>query len=161
MRINPSPANSAADLDGNLTRRNNALAAGLPANFFVVNPDANGVNVTDSGAFSDYHALQIELRRRLSKGLSVNASYQYAVEGASSFLGFHYGRVMDPAPPTSRHAIKTQWDWTIPVGRGERFGRRITPFSTASWGTGSSPAPAASRRAEMRIEHSATYGWSG
>ena len=52
------------------TRRANAIAAGLPANFFVVNPDVNSVNVTDSGAFSDYHALQIELRRRLSQGLS-------------------------------------------------------------------------------------------
>ena len=40
-----------------------------PANFFVVNPDVNNVNVTDSGAFSDYHALQLELRRRLSNGL--------------------------------------------------------------------------------------------
>ena len=31
------------DLDNNLTFRNNALAAGLPANFFVVNPHANVV----------------------------------------------------------------------------------------------------------------------
>ena len=34
-------ANAAGDLDNNLTFRNNALAAGLPANFFVVNPHAN------------------------------------------------------------------------------------------------------------------------
>ena len=52
--------------------------------------------MTDSGAFSDYHALQIELRRRLSRGLQVNASYQYALEGGSAFLGFHYGRVLQP-----------------------------------------------------------------
>ena len=32
-----------------------------------VNPDLDDVNVTDSGAYSDYHALQLELRRRLSK----------------------------------------------------------------------------------------------
>ena len=37
----PTPnANAAGDLDNNLTFRNNALAAGLPANFFVVNPHA-------------------------------------------------------------------------------------------------------------------------
>jgi hypothetical protein len=125
VRRNPSPANSAIDLDGNLTRRQNALAAGLPANFFVVNPDAANVNVTDSGAFSDYHALQVELRRRLSRGLSFNGSYQYALEGGSSFLGFHFGRVMNTSTNTPRHAIKTQWDWRIPVGRGERFGQNM------------------------------------
>src|SRR4030095_6628807 len=119
---------SAADLDGNLTRRNNALAAGLPANLFVVNPDAGNVNVTDSGAFSDYHALQIELRRRLSRGLSFNGNYQYALEGGSSFLGFHFGRVMNPSSNTTRHAIKTQWDWRIPIGRGERDGSGLSPL---------------------------------
>jgi hypothetical protein len=122
VRTNPQPGNSAADLDGNLTRRQNALRAGLPANFFVVNPDVDDVDVTDSGAFSDYHALQIELRRRLSRGLSANASYQYALEGGSSFHGFHFGRVLDTANASVRHAFKTQWDWKLPVGRGERFG---------------------------------------
>ena len=69
------------------TRRTNAIAAGLPANFFVANPAVDDDNVTDSGAFSDYHALQIELRRRLSKGLSANVNYQYALEGGSAFDG--------------------------------------------------------------------------
>ena len=127
VRTNPSPGNSATDLDGTLSRRNLALTAGLPANFFVVNPDANGVNVTDSGAFSDYNALQIELRRRLSRGLAFNGSYQYALEGGSAFLGFHYGRVMNPNDNV-RHAIKAQWDWRIPVGRGERFGGNMHPL---------------------------------
>jgi hypothetical protein len=120
-RNNQLPGNSANDLDGSSSFRNNALSAGLPANFFVLNPDASSVNVIDSGAYSDYHALQIELRRRLSRGLSANASYQYAVEGGSGFMGFRYGRIMDQNPNV-RHAIKTQWDWTIPVGRGQRYG---------------------------------------
>lgn len=127
-RTNPLPFNSAADLDGDLNRRNSAIAAGLPANFFVVNPAVDGVNVTDSGAFSDYNALQIELRRRLSRGLLVNASYQYALEGGSAFLGFHYGRVMNPSGTNVRHAIKSQWDWTVPVGRGRRFGTNMHPW---------------------------------
>src|SRR5262245_28304885 len=93
VRTNPLPFNSAADLDGDLNRRNFAIAAGLPANFFVLNPQADTVNVTDSGAYSDFHALQLELRRRLSRGLMINASYQYAIENGSAFLGFHYGRV--------------------------------------------------------------------
>lgn len=118
-------ANAAGDLDNNLTFRNNALAAGLPANFFVVNPDAGNVNVRDSGAFSSYHALQIELRRRLSNGLSLNGSYQYALEEGSEFLGFHFGRTSSPTNASIRHAIKTQWDWTLPFGREERFGRNL------------------------------------
>jgi len=123
---NPFPRNSANDLDGNSGRRNNALAAGLPANFFVVNPDVDDVAVFDSGAFSDYHAMQIEMRRRLSRGLQANLSYQYAVEGGSAFLGFMFGRIMNQSPNV-RHAIKTQWDWTIPVGRGQRFGTDMHP----------------------------------
>jgi hypothetical protein len=126
-RRNPQPGNSAGDLDGDPARRANALAAGLPANFFVVNPHANEVNVTDSGQFSDYHALQIELRRRLSHGLAFNANYQYALEGNSAFLGFHFGRVMNPVANV-RHAIKAQWDWQVPVGRGERFGKNMGAF---------------------------------
>ena len=121
VRTNPAPNNSASDLDGSLARRQNAALAGLPANFFVVNPDASSVNVTDSGAYSTYHALQVELRRRLSDGLQVNGSYQYALEAGSSFQGFHDGRVLNPTSGSVRHAIKAQWDWTLPVGHGERF----------------------------------------
>jgi hypothetical protein len=127
VHVWPDPNSSVTDLDGNLTRRNNALNAGLPANFFVVNPAINTLNVTDSGAYSDYHALQIDLRRRLSKGLSASANYQYALERGSAFLNFKYGREMRDQPNV-RHAIKTQWDWTLPVGRGQRFGANMHPI---------------------------------
>ena len=120
----PLPVSAATDLDGNLDRRNRAIAAGLPANFFLPNPDLDDVDVTDSGAFSDYHALQLELRRRLSKGLSANINYQYARERGSAFDGFAFGREM-AEQGNVRHAFKTQWDWTIPVGRGQRFGSNM------------------------------------
>ena len=127
MRTNPSPVNSANDLDGDSGRRANAIAVGIPANFFIPNPDLDDVTVTDSGAYSDYHAFQVELRRRLSKGLSANFNYQYALEGGSAFDGFSFGRVMIPSENV-RHAIKTQWDWTIPVGRGQRYGTNMNPI---------------------------------
>ena len=126
VRTNPSPTGAAGDLDGDTGRRANAIAAGLPANFFVVNPLVDEVNVTDSGAFSDYHALQVELRRRLSRGLQVNVNYQYAIEGGSAFDGFSFGRTMlTTTGGAPLHAIKSQWDWTIPVGRGQRFGANL------------------------------------
>jgi Carboxypeptidase regulatory-like domain/TonB dependent receptor/TonB-dependent Receptor Plug Domain len=131
--VNPSPTNAAADLDGDLTRRNRALAAGLPANFFVLNPAVNAVNVTDSGAYSDFHALQVDLRRRLARGLSSSVNYQYATEGGSAFRGFRYGRVMNPVANV-RHAFKTQWDWEIPVGRGQRFGTNMNAWLDGALG---------------------------
>jgi hypothetical protein len=30
-----------------------------------------------------------------------------------------------------RHSIKTQWDWTVPVGRGQRFGNGMHPVLNA------------------------------
>ena len=124
VRSNPQPYNSAADLDGDVARRANATAVGLPANFFVVNPHANQVNIFDSGGYSTFHALQLELRRRLSRGFAFNANYQYAYEDISQFLGFHYGRGTNPSPNV-RHAIKAQWDWQVPVGQGQRFGSNM------------------------------------
>jgi hypothetical protein len=131
--VRPDPTGAAGDLDGDSGRRSNAISAGLPANFFVPNPAVDDVNVTDSGAFSDYHALQVELRRRMSRGLQVNGSYQYAIEGGSSFLGFSLGRVMTPSSNV-RHAFKTQWDWTVPVGRGQRYGSNFNPVLNAILG---------------------------
>ncbi len=126
-QTNAQPFNSAGDLDNDQGRRTNARNAGLAANFFIVNPDIDDVNVVDSGAFSDYHALQFEVRRRLSRGFAFNASYQYAIEGGSAFQGFHYGRVMNPTANV-RHAIKGQWNWTIPVGHGQRYGANLNPI---------------------------------
>jgi hypothetical protein len=132
---NPNPNGAAVDLDYNATRRTQARAVGYPANFFIVNPDVNYSNVTDSSGFSKFNALQIELRRRLSKGFSANANYQYAFEGGSQFDGFNYGRSWTSVPAngetTVRHSIKFQADWTLPIGRGERFGGGMGTFANA------------------------------
>jgi hypothetical protein len=127
VQSSPNPTSAAADLDQNNDRRTNAANAGLTANFFVANPAVNQLQVTDSGAYSDYHAFQIEMRRRLSRGLSADVNYQYAIERGSSFDGFSFGRTMIDQGNV-RHAFKTQWDWTIPVGRGQRFGSDFNPL---------------------------------
>ena len=63
---------------GNATFRANAAAAGLPANFFIANPDAlAGANITNSIGSTRYNALQTELRRRFSGGLQFQANYVY------------------------------------------------------------------------------------
>ena len=95
----------------------------------------NANNVTDSGAFSKYNALQLELRRRLSNGFSANMNYQYAFEGGSQFDGFSFGRAWTDIPvtgnPTVRHAIKFQADWALPFGQGQRFGSSMNGFANA------------------------------
>ena len=136
---NPNPTAAAGtDLDGNLTRRNQAQALGYPANFFVVNPDVSSSNVTDAGGFSKYNALQLELRRRLANGFSANMNYTYAFEGGSQFDGFSFGRAWSDIPvtgnPTVRHALKFQADWTLPLGRGERYGSDMGAFTNALLG---------------------------
>ncbi len=133
VKTNPNPVASAGDLENNLTRRTQGQAAGHAANFFVLNPDVNQANVIDSGGYSNYHAVQLEVRRRLSRGLSANVNYQYAPrQGIATFDGFSLGRQMiQNTQNYLRHAIKTQWDWTVPVGRGQRFGNGMHPIANA------------------------------
>jgi hypothetical protein len=60
--------------------------------------------------------------------LSASVNYQFAHEGGSYFDGFSFGRVMGPSANV-RHAIKMQGDWTLPFGRGQRFGRDMNPIA--------------------------------
>ena len=64
--------NATNGLIGNSTFRANAVSAGLPANFFIANPDLiGGANVTGNGGYTRYDSLQIEGRKRLSHGFQV------------------------------------------------------------------------------------------
>ena len=54
------------------------LALGLAGNFFVANPNAAFVNVLTNDSTSNYHALEIELRRRFSNGLQFQADYTWS-----------------------------------------------------------------------------------
>jgi hypothetical protein len=73
----------ASTLFNDATRRANALNAGLPANFFVANPDLLGTgttqdaNLTGNGGFTRYDSLQLELRKRFSRGLLYNMNYSF------------------------------------------------------------------------------------
>ena len=57
----------------------NATTAGVPANFFVANPDLHGRRGRrrPTSASTDYHGLQLELRRRYAQGLQFQTSYVY------------------------------------------------------------------------------------
>jgi hypothetical protein len=115
------PQDAANDLHANTTFRGNALTAGLPANFFVMNPAIGAGNITRSLAGSKYDSMQIDLRRRFSQGFLINMNYTFAKRQGSSLQTLRSERIYleDTSVP---HAFKTQWTWQIPVGRDRRFG---------------------------------------
>ena len=53
-------------------------ANGIPANFFVANPNALASRLLTNDAMSNYHSLQVELRRRFSSGLMFQANYTFS-----------------------------------------------------------------------------------
>ena len=112
---NADPYGAAGALDGDGTRRANALAAGIAANYFVMNPDVSSASMLDSKGSGRHDALQLEIRRRMSSGLQVAGSYQYAWALQSRFVSQRFGYLKDPAPIV-RHTIKAQGVWSAPGG---------------------------------------------
>ncbi|HEX2272150.1 MAG TPA: TonB-dependent receptor, partial [Pyrinomonadaceae bacterium] len=55
-----------------------SVANGIPANFFVANPNANAARLLTNDSMSNYHSLQIEVRKRLSAGLMFQADYTFS-----------------------------------------------------------------------------------
>jgi hypothetical protein len=129
-QFEPDPFDAASDLwegTGAATRRTNALNAGLDANIFVLNPAVDDVNITRAEAGSRYHSLQIDVRRRLSKGFTIQGNYTFAQRWGSSLEDIHRERIYlktDNLP----HAFKFNWLYEVPVGRGKRFGTDIHPI---------------------------------
>jgi len=56
----------------------NVTVPGLPQNFFVANPNAAFARFLDNNSMSNYHSLQIEVRRRLTNGLQFQADYTFS-----------------------------------------------------------------------------------
>ncbi len=106
--------------------RANGKTAGLPANFFVVNPDASSVNVTENGPFTHYDSMQIELRRRMSNGLLVSGSYVLATGTASTFYSIRNTRESARNTSLPRHTAKVNWVYELPFGQGKRFGSGVS-----------------------------------
>ncbi len=117
--------------------RNNGIAAGLPANFFVVNPGKLG------GAFSIenngrtwYDSLQVEVRRRMSKGLLLQGNYTLGRAFANAFVSssvvsgqpstlrdFSLSKTVSPFGVT--HAFKLNWIYELPFGRNKLIGGNV------------------------------------
>ncbi|MEK6303995.1 MAG: TonB-dependent receptor [Acidobacteriota bacterium] len=104
------------------------------SNFFVVNPQviSGGTFVMTNGIDTQFHALQIELRRRLSRGLLVQGSYQFGKALANAFGSSAVVAIQPrtlrnlnedkgPSPWDVRHSFKVDWLYELPIGPGRAF----------------------------------------
>jgi hypothetical protein len=133
--LNPNPygfasTNTSNGLQGNATFRSNALKAGVPANFFLANPNNNGGAIVVSNLNKTrYNALQLELRRRYAQGLQFQVSYAYGHEYDSVFTSFLRPLYWErPSGNTGDipHAFKANIVYDLPFGRGRRFGGSVS-----------------------------------
>jgi hypothetical protein len=119
---------------GNLTKAGSTACNGAPCpvNMFVVNPTvANGGSTVETNDGSSYYdALQIELRRRLSHGITVQGSYVWSKSLAngptnSSSSGSQPTTLRNlsidkvPSGFDLRHGLKANWIYELPVGPGK------------------------------------------
>ncbi len=130
-KFNPAPFTAANALDADAGRRANALRAGLPANFLVVNPSyLGGADLIGNGGYTKYDSVQLELRKRLSAGLQFNASYVFGKAYGSSRYSFRRDRVktLDTGSEGGvTHAFKANWTYELPFGQGRRFASGAGP----------------------------------
>lgn len=127
----PSPIGFANTLVGNATFRANAAAAGLPLNFFRVNPGKlGGAFTVENNGRSYYDSAVVEVRRRMSKGLLVQGSYTFARAFSnfpvSSAAVFYQPRSLRNisgdktiSPFGITHAVKANWIYELPIGTGK------------------------------------------
>jgi hypothetical protein len=104
----------------------------------ILNPNANftRLNVVRNGASSDYHALQAQYQRRLSRGLQALASYTWSKSldnvSEESTLNYQaplnrYDARLDRGPSIfdSRHQASGAVSYEIPSPFQDKFGRAL------------------------------------
>ena len=101
------------------TFRTNMLAAGLPANFWVMNPDVSSANLTQSLLDTKYDAL---VDRAAAPAVERPARHgQLHASRRATRLGERHAAPAAAAGADTAgvvHAFKANWTWDIPVGRG-------------------------------------------
>jgi Carboxypeptidase regulatory-like domain len=107
------------------------LRANLAPNFFVANPNAAFARAVTNNSFSSYNSLQMEVRRRMSRGLQLQGNYTFSKaitdsEGSQSTLApfrtlrdFRLDRHRANFDQTHRFVANFLYD--LPFGTGRRW----------------------------------------
>jgi hypothetical protein len=111
--------------------------AKLPENFIVVNPQFGSDRLWSSGGSSTYHSLQLQLRKRVSQGVSGQFSYTFSkalgnavtlidesVTGVTNMNTIDYrnrSRNKGPLSFDRRHIFNVSGTWELPFGPGRPF----------------------------------------
>jgi hypothetical protein len=102
----------------------------FPINFFNVNPFVASSRRMTNTSWSTYHAMELEVRRRLSQGLMFQANYTFG-KAISNFRGNANLLTNDGHPSSSinpdygvnqfmpRHTFNANWIWELPFGQGK------------------------------------------
>ncbi len=129
----PDPATMAGNGSSGLQNPSfaaNAAAAGLPVNFFMVNPaQVQGAsNLMYNGGTTRYDGLQIEFRRRFSGGFTAQASYVLGkgLTWVRPTMRNDFVQIKDVN--TVEHALKFNWVYELPFGQGKRWARGVSRY---------------------------------
>jgi hypothetical protein len=122
-------------------------AGNLPLNFFRANPAVRGAQLFANGSTSQYDSMQIELTRRLSNGLRIQANYTFAkgysdftgsTGDTNSFLNLNDTR-REYAVFTNTHQLSANFIYQLPFGGKEKFftnARGIPSYLISGWQIG-------------------------
>jgi hypothetical protein len=131
----------------------------LPANFFLPNPLTAFTEALTNGMSSSYNAMQVELRRRLARGLQFQANYTWSkVLSNSGITGSQseVDRTLDFNQPgynrtradfDIHHTLHFNGVYEFPIGRGRRWlssgivGRVLEGWQTGGLWTSRSGIP--------------------
>jgi hypothetical protein len=140
-RLQGTPPRSVTDLSG------------MGPFFFIAFPQfGGGMRVIDSNDFSTYHALEIQVERRFSRGLHYQVSYTWAksldtrsydpaftvvatgnAQSASSTPFDIYNRRLNYARSDfdRTHVVQSNWSWELPVGKRRKWGTNLPAVADA------------------------------
>ena len=110
------------------------------------NPNALGADYLTNYSNSTYNSLQVDLRRRMSTGLQFQANYTYSKVlsdsgGTSQSRLEHFLDLDNPQIERARaefdltHAIKGNFAYDLPVGKGHRLNYHPLRHVLSGWTT--------------------------
>jgi hypothetical protein len=124
--------------------RVNQMACSVLGAYSMFNPQFSALSSQSSIGIGDYHALQLQVRKRFSAGLLFDVNYTWsksidlgsANEGAATYTAliintFNPSQMRGVSSYDTTHAINANVVYELPFGRGRKFGSGVNKFVDA------------------------------